>query len=155
MPIWEKGSRARNTDFAPSGNLSSKGNLIVEWCPSGSEHGKLTPVCDWVRWSMEKKRRVDVTSRPSNELLFVQDVSSATRHFPGMYEKRWYSPEHVMVDTILLQTTAAMVEELKERLKFNFEVRMVTDIFTEWEEVESKNWPRSNAEVLAERQCWR
>jgi hypothetical protein len=54
-----------------------------------------------------------------------------------------------MINAILLQAAAAMVEELKARLSQNFELRMVTDIFTEWEEVEAKHWPGGKVHVLS------
>ena len=54
-----------------------------------------------------------------------------------------------MVDSILLQAATALLDEIKERLKLSFEVRMVTDIFTEWEEVENADWPDRKAHVLA------
>jgi hypothetical protein len=55
--------------------LTSKDNLIVEWCPSGMEFNRLTPECDWVRWRAERNRRVNWDSRPTNELLFVHEVA--------------------------------------------------------------------------------
>lgn len=128
--------------------LSSKGNLIVEWRPAGMEFGKLTRACDWSHWEVEKNRGVDYTSRPSNELMFVHGVSFATGPFPGIYDQR-DRVERLMVDAILLQATAAMMEELKQRLDYSFEVRMITDVFAEWEEVENKDWPDGRADVLA------
>lgn len=54
-----------------------------------------------------------------------------------------------MIHSILLQAAAAMLEELKERLSHSFEVQMVSDVFTEHEEVECNNWARGKADVLA------
>ena len=124
--------------------------MIVEWRPAGlGRDNKPTAECDWLIWEEQTNRRIEFTSRPSNELLFLHDVSHPTRPFPGMYDNKTSTPERVMVDAILLQATAAMLEELKERLKLSFEVRMVTDVFTEWEEVQSKAWPDGHAHVLA------
>jgi hypothetical protein len=130
--------------------LTSKDNLIVEWCPSGMKFDRLTPECDWVRWRAERNRRVNWDSRPSNELLFIHEVRHAAGEFTGryMYDPKFDPPERFMIDSILLQTAAAMVEELQERLKLSFEVRMVTNIFMEWEEIEAKHWPGGKAKVL-------
>jgi hypothetical protein len=129
--------------------ITSKDNLVVEWRPTGMEYDRLTPECDWLRWRAERNRGVAFDSRPSNELLFLHEVRPAMRRFPGMYDFKWDKPERIMIDAILLQATAAMVGELKDRLKCSFEVNMVTDIFTEWEEVECASWPRGKEEVLA------
>ena len=68
--------------------LSSKDNLVVEWCPSGMDYGRLTPECDWTRWRAEQNRGIAFHTRPSNELLFLHDVSYARRQFPGMYDPK-------------------------------------------------------------------
>src|SRR5262245_11648636 len=65
-----------------------------------------------------------------------------------MYDPKFDPPNRIRIDFILLQKAAAMVEELKEHLEQSFEVRMVTDIFMEWEEIEAKDWPGGKAEVL-------
>lgn len=129
--------------------ITSKGSLAVEWCPSGMEFDSLTPNCDWLRWRADKHRHMAFDSRPSNELLFIYGVQSLTRHFPGFYNAKWHNPDRIMVDAILLQGIAATVEELKSRLKYSFDVRMITDVFTEWEEVECSSWPDGKADVLA------
>jgi hypothetical protein len=130
--------------------LSGKDNLIVEWCPSGMKFDRLTPECDWVRWRAERNRRVNWDSRPSNELLFIHEVRHAAGQFTGryMYDPKIDKLESIMIDSILLQTAAAMVEELHERLELSFEVRMATNIFMEWEEIEYKHWPGGKAKVL-------
>ena len=53
-----------------------------------------------------------------------------------------------MVDAILLQALAALVEELKARLAYHFEVTMVSDIFVELEEVKNPKWPQHHDDVL-------
>jgi hypothetical protein len=132
--------------------LSSRENLIVEWRPRGMQFERLTPECDWAQWEAAPNRGIAFHTRPSNELLFIHDVSFARRQFPGMYDHQTTTPERVMVDSILLQAAMALAEEIKRRLDLSFEVRMVTDIFTEWEEVESTHWPDGKAHVLA---SWR
>jgi hypothetical protein len=65
-----------------------------------------------------------------------------------MYDPKLDNPDRIMIDAILLQTAAAMVEELKDRLEHSFELCMITNIFMEWEEIEAKDWPGGKAEVL-------
>jgi hypothetical protein len=130
--------------------LTSKHNLIVEWCPSGMESGRITPKCDWVRWRAERHRRVNWDSRPTNELLFIHGVGHDAEQFTGgyVYDPKFDDPDRAMIGSILLQTAAAMVQELKYRLEHSFKVRMVTDIFMEWEEIDAEHWPSGKAEVL-------
>jgi len=102
--------------------LTRKDNLVVEWCPSGMEFGRLTPKCDWARWRAETNRHVNWDSRPSNELLFIHEVGRAAPEFTGryMYDPKTDTPERTMIHAILLQAVAAMVEEPKgsPRAKF-------------------------------------
>jgi hypothetical protein len=140
------------TDKRPSASV--QGNL--EWIPTVVELfgiGTSVPLdtkdSDWSRWEIMQHRAVDVTSRPSNELMFIHNVFDARRYFPGIYSLKWPSPpDQLMIDAILLRATAALWEELKERLEHNFEVRIINDIFVEWEEVSSKHWGDYSRSVL-------
>ena len=137
--------------------MSGKGNLIAEWNPTGVELFGIgravqfdTKDSDWSRWEIMQHRDVAFTSRPSNELMFIHNVFDARRYFPGIYSPKWPSPpDQLMIDAILLQAAAALWEELKERLERNFEVRIINDIFVEWEEVSSKHWGDHPHSVLA------
>jgi hypothetical protein len=47
--------------------------------------------------------------------LFVHNLLDARQHFPGMFDPELYSPDVVMVDAILLQATAGLIDALKRR----------------------------------------
>jgi hypothetical protein len=116
--------------------LTSKDNLVVEWTPTGMN----TPGCDWKEWWALKHRHQAFTTRPSNELLFVHHVGLACRHLQ-MKTDSIFTADDAAIEGILLQATFKLVEDLKRRLEFNFEVRMVTDIFPEWVEVKDASAP--------------
>jgi hypothetical protein len=120
--------------------LTSKGNLAVTWRPSVINPGQRDPVCNWVNWRTEKNRGMAFVTRPSNELLFLHNVDEALDPLRDLYPA-WKSADQGMIDTILLQGAVALVEELKNRLSWNFTVTMITDIFMNWNEFKSELWP--------------
>jgi hypothetical protein len=129
--------------------INQKGNLTVRWQPVGLNFKNPTPECDWVAWWENEHRHIAFGSHPSNELLFVRNVRAAARPFPGFFNEDSDTPEDLMVDAILLQALAALVEELKRRLGYHFEVSMETDVFLELEQINSSQWPKSHDDVLA------
>lgn len=130
--------------------FTDKGNLVVEWQPAGLRNGIPNPgECDWREWAMRPRRHINYASRPSNELLFIHSLSFARHLFPGIYTGRHQNPDAVMIDAVLLCAATQMVKELKERLARNFEVRMVSDIYDTFEDVDNKDWGRHPTPVLA------
>ena len=134
-------------------NITTKNNLAVEWRPTDLVLGEPGPDSDWAVW-----HRSDAYfgNRPSNELLFIREVGVALSRFenaqtpadvssfpdflrrPGMEERLEgyrleYLRQDLIVDTLLLQAVASLVNDLKRRLEHCFTVRMVTDIFMEWD----------------------
>ena len=70
--------------------------------------------------------------------------------FPG-WEKRLkkvrrdYLREDRIVDILLLQGVAALVDVLKNRLRHHFEMTWLSDIFMEWEEIKPQVGKRSRS----------
>jgi hypothetical protein len=52
--------------------LSGKGNLIVEWRPSGMRDGFVTLECDWIRWkAYNTDASLSILVRRTNFCLFI------------------------------------------------------------------------------------
>ena len=66
-----------------------------------------------------------------------------------MYYSEYHAPDEVMIDAILLQALAALVEQLKVRLGYHFEVSMRRDIIIELEKARNPKWPEHRNEVLS------
>jgi hypothetical protein len=134
-------------------NITTKNNLAVEWRPTDLVLGQPGPDSDWAVW-----HRSDAyfSNRPSNELLFIREVGVALSRFESAQspaevssfpaplqrpdlmeylegERLEYLRQDLIVDTLLLQAVASLVNDLKRRLEHCFTVRMVTDIFLEWD----------------------
>jgi hypothetical protein len=120
--------------------INQRRNLSVTWCPTGIMLGQVTPECDWAHWRAVESRGVAWGTRPSNELLFLHNVGEALHPVRDFYSD-YRTPEMGMIDAILLIATAGLIGELKDRLKRTFDVRMISDVFLTWREVESKHWP--------------
>jgi len=133
-------------------DITTKDNLTVTWEPSGILHGRPGPTSDWKQWH----RIGGGFNRPSNELLFVRGVGHAASSFeantkpftmddfppsllrPGTEaflrrSRREYQQRNQTIDAILLQGVAGLLKELQQRLKLSFTVRMVSDIFMEFQ----------------------
>jgi hypothetical protein len=124
--------------------FNSKGNFIVEWKPRNLDWSDRPDAdCDWAYW------RSPTGPRDHNELIYIPELRSAIRHFPGMYDPEYTPVESVMVDAILLQATYGLVKDLKRRLDLSFDVRMVSDIFVTHEELPGGAAPVDKKHVLA------
>lgn len=113
--------------------LTSKGNLKVEWFPQGytiwgaplGDHES-----DFVYWRRDESRGAGFGGRPSNELFFIHGVRSAVSTVDN--PDRAYSHPLRELDHILLQACLGVVKRLKDRLDYSFEVSMRRDIFVEY-----------------------
>jgi hypothetical protein len=133
-------------------DITRRDNLAATWMPGGIVDGRPGPNSDWKHWY----RIEGGFSRPSNELLFVRDVGHALqtfdsntkpfsmKDFPSSLirpetesylrrERRAYQQKNLTIDATLLQGVAGLVKELQDRLKLSFTVRMVSDIFMEFQ----------------------
>jgi hypothetical protein len=115
--------------------MTSKGNLKAEWFPRDhrgwSEEGS-----DFTHFDDSRNRDVGYHSRPSNELFFIRNVEHATctTRLPD-------GCQTAVLDHVLLTACIRVLERLKRRLNYHFDVRMLTDIFVEWaEEDEGSGW---------------
>jgi hypothetical protein len=152
--------------------MTSKGNFVVEWRPVGTVHDKPGPGCDWKHWY----RIGAYFDRPSNELIFIRSLRDVARAFGSAYEtdaelKRrvaerpeWlkspgllerlkqsrdkYCAQRLATDATLLQAAADLADLLKRRLRLCFDVRLVDDIYTEWQEIEDSSEPLGTMRIL-------
>jgi hypothetical protein len=108
--------------------LTSQDNLAVTWVPRfwGRQHA----ASDWVYWY---KSDAYAGNRPSDELLFLRKFAF-TRDIGS--EKEWDRAYSLQIRRSLAQATIATINELKSRLSLNFDVRMITDIFPTWQDVD-------------------
>jgi hypothetical protein len=154
--------------------MTSKGNFAVEWRPVGTVSDRPGPDCDWKRWH---RVDAYFGERPSNELVFIRSLGEVERAFslacetdedlrkqvaewpeflkksPGHLEslkqsRDEYCALRLTADTILLQATTGLVNELKHRLQLCFDVRLIGDIFTEWQEIKDSPAPLGTRRIL-------
>ena len=112
--------------------LTSKGNLKCEWRPTGIDQwgrAQRNATPDWIDWWRSENRSGGWDSRPSNELFFIHDVEYALE---TVRSPRNDVRSITALNAVLLRCATALVETLKSRLEFNFEVTMVTDVFETW-----------------------
>lgn len=127
-------------------HITARDNLVVEWTPTGVN----TPDCDWREWWAIKHRHQGFDSRPSNELLLIRELGMAVRHL-GRKVDPIHTAEDKVIEGILLQATNRLVADLKHRLDYNFEVRLVNDIFTERVGERYTKWEIDNVEERTKR----
>jgi len=115
--------------------ITSKGNFKAEWFPRGTNiWGQLHEPevgTDFPGWQRDSHRFQSFDSRPSNELFFIHDVEHAV-HSIRVPESGFVGTK--LLDHVFLRACACVVEELKERLEYHFEVRMRDDVFLKWRE---------------------
>jgi hypothetical protein len=129
--------------------INSRDNFILEWQPTHTLYGRPSKGCDWKDWY-----RVDpyFGKRASNELMYIKSVGDAVNNIelnqaspeeqfirdrPGWREKiktsRTYRWEDHAIDSILLSALSSAVDYLRDRLRRNFEVKMINEIVAMWE----------------------
>ncbi len=114
--------------------ITSKGNFKAEWFPRDVDHwGQSGDVegCDFVVWRRAESRGMGYHTRPSNELFFIHGVE----HCVYSLKDRDPGPRAAL-DHVLLTACAKVVDMLKARLSYHFDVKMITDLFVEWAEDE-------------------
>jgi hypothetical protein len=110
--------------------ITSKGNFKAEWFPHGaSDNGSLPAASDFTWFRRYDHRGQAFDTRPSNELFFLRGAYSALAHLDAIGPTR-------ALNHVLLSACAQTLGRLKARLDYHFDVRMLTDIFVEWEEVD-------------------
>ena len=123
--------------------ITSKGNFKAEWFPRGW-HQRVwgadpSEGTDFPNFHRYDHRGVAYDTRPSNELFFLREIEHALHAL----HPRFRDPEsvHLLIHP-LLAACAGTVDLLKERLEPHFDVRMLTDVFVEWEEDEedARGW---------------
>ncbi|THF93671.1 MAG: hypothetical protein E8G75_01150 [Sulfitobacter sp. SK025] len=124
--------------------MTSKGNFKAEWFPTGYlQYGMNEEPTDFLHFYRKDSRTISYGGRPSNELFFIRKI----QHCVGAHrygQKRATSE----LDTVLLVACNSLVERLKERLEFHFEVCMTSDLFLEWEEVSGRHLIRDRPDRL-------
>lgn len=117
--------------------ITSKGNFKAEWFPRnwhhrvwGANHSEGTDFPNFHRYD---HRGVAYDTRPSNELFFIREIEHALHSIHPRFQDR--DTVHLLSHP-LLAACAGTVDLLKDRLERHFEVRMLTDVFIEWEEDE-------------------
>lgn len=113
--------------------ITTKGNLKAEWFPRDGEHGD-NRQSDIPHFRRHANRSYDITSRPTNELIFLRSFREVLHCFLDQ-ENTGAAP----LNAVLLGACHKAVELLKERLSYHFDVRMLTDVFIKWEEIESES----------------
>jgi len=112
--------------------ITSKGNFKAEWFPRDVDYwGQCSNPegCDFIAWRRADSRGIGYHTRPSNELFFIHNVEHC------LYTLKDRDPVHrAALDHVLLTACAKVVDMLKARLSYHFDVRMVTDLFVEWAE---------------------
>jgi len=111
--------------------ITSKGNFKAEWWPAGYTSSGLpigTEGSDFVRWIPDLYRSSGF-DRPDNELFFVRGVDMATTRVAHPE-----NPNSVhILSHVFLAACARLMERLKERLDYHFDVRWITDLRIEWD----------------------
>lgn len=154
--------------------FTRKGYLALEWEPEGLVLNKPGPDCDFVHWCGSDSY---AWSRPENELICIRGLHDIATEFnrarkpykiediPDFLgqrdesqreetrrewerERRQYVRERKAIDATLLQAAERLVREVRQRLENNLEVRMVTDIFTECDEVKDETRLMGKRDVL-------
>lgn len=114
--------------------ITSKGNFKAEWWPAGYTSNGLrisADGSDFVRWIPDLYRSSGF-DRPDNELFFIRGVDMAV-------ERVRHSPNPASIHAlshVFLAACARVVERLKERLDYHFDVQWITDLHVEWQKGE-------------------
>lgn len=110
--------------------ITSKGNLKAEWFPRDLWRGS-DDSSDFTYFNASRNRHVGYQSRPSNELFFIREVEHAiaSTRIPGRGRT-------TTLDQVMLTACVRVIDQLKGRLGYHFDVRMLTDVFVEWDEAE-------------------
>lgn len=125
--------------------MTSKGNFKAEWVPTGHErYGFNEEPTDFVHFWRQDHRGNSYDGRPSNELFFIHGVDNCLMWLRHADFQRPTSE----LNTVILAACAQLVERVKRRLSYSFEVRMVTDVFTEWEDLNEHDWSRDPLDRL-------
>lgn len=132
--LFERGRQGWGAGRAPAKpqidvwvEVTSKGNLKAEWLPRGASIHYTPPGSDFTWFYRQESRTVAYGGRPSNELFFLHDFNHAHGHINYPTDL-----PTAALDTPLLAACAKVVERLKERLAYHFDVRMRTDVVVEW-----------------------
>ncbi len=100
--------------------MTSKGNLVVEWHPTGYSSAKgLSKDTDWRNWML---MGAHLKIRPSNELLIIRGVEDILD---------LQAPIH-WIDAHLLHACSAIIAQLKHRLERSYEITVLRDVFERW-----------------------
>lgn len=114
--------------------ITSKGNLKSEWFPRNLWEGSESS-SDFTYFSDSRNRHVAFDSRPANELFFIRGVDHAiiTTKIADHGRTR-------ILDHVLLTACMRVIERLRSRLDCHFDVRMLTDVFVEWDGEDGFGW---------------
>lgn len=124
--------------------ITSKGNFKAEWVPTGySRYGLNEDSTDFVHFWRQEHRGYSYDGRPTNELFFIHGVDKCL-----MWFRHGDDRPTTEMNTVILAACAKLVERIKKRLSYSFEVRMETDVFTEWEDVRRGDWSREPLDRL-------
>ena len=128
------GSRPAKPRIVLAVERTRRDNLIVEWQPDGDREP------DWTSW-----HRIGAYAgyRPTNELLFLHDFGHLHTR-PAEFRSSFTCS----VNEHLIAMTAALINDLAERLSHTFEVRFVTELELEWEPRPEKAWQPGGRHVL-------
>jgi hypothetical protein len=127
-----------------SGSRSLQGNLKAEWFPRDGENGNFSQ-SDIPDFHRSPNRGYDITSRPSNELIFLHGTREVLYAF---LENSDLGAD--ALNPVLLSACGKVVERLKGRLSYHFDVRMLTDLFLKWEKISptEDRWWSSDSRLL-------
>ncbi len=156
--------------------ITSKGNFVVEWRPVGTVHDRPGPDCDWMRWhrvdayfgERPGNELLFIRSLGDMERAFSSAYESdadlkrriaewpeflKTRPLPTLIKdlrqrRDEYDALRLTTDATLLQAAEGLVRLLKQRLEFCFDVQMINDVYTEWQEVKDSSAPLGMNRIL-------
>jgi hypothetical protein len=132
--------------------ITSKDNFKAEWFPAGwgeyGRHAQTREDTDWLSWSRETSRSPGYFTRPSNELFFIHGVRPAT--YSVKTRERVTNRPSFQLDQVFLAACKGVVEKLKKRRQGCFDVRMLTDVFIEWESDRDRDstWSHKPARMI-------
>jgi hypothetical protein len=156
--------------------ITSKGNFAVEWWPVGTIFKRPGPDCDWKRWHRVDAYFAERPSNELIFIRSLRNVerafSSAYETYAEMKKRVAQRPEflrkrplselltdlqrdrdeygalRLTTDATLLQATEGLVRLLTWRLQFHFDVRLINDIYTEWQEIKETSAPLGTTRIL-------
>jgi hypothetical protein len=113
--------------------ITSKCNLKAEWYPRAQDgdewrHWSDCSGSDFLHFRRSENRVSGYGGRPSNELMFLHSAETVLNSLKyGHHGTTW------QLNHVLLLACEQAVIHLKKRLAYHFDVRMLTDVFVEWE----------------------